>query len=313
MKYCFIVNPAAGKGTVAAELMEKIRAVCTRRELDFEVYPTKAVGDATDYVKRTVAQNPSDTYRFYACGGDGTLGEAATGIMSLDNPTCASLGLFPIGTGHDFARNFAPKESLFDVEAQIDAEPLPIDVMRCNDRYSINMVNVGFDCEVVVNTVGLKRNPMIPSSLAYVAGLIGTLVRKPGVDMTITADGEEAQEKHLLLTTFANGEFCGGGFHSNPAARVDDGKIDVLFVNNVTRRKFISIVGDYKKGTHLQPKFSSIVENKKFERVDMTFPRTTNVSVDGEVVPCDALRLEAISKGITFLVPKGACLSQTKA
>lgn len=306
MKYCFIVNPAAGKGKITSELMERINEVCRRRDLPFEVYRTKSVGDATAYVLRTAAEHPEGGLRFYACGGDGTLGETATGLMSLPDPSRASLGLVPIGTGNDFARNFAPKACFFDVEAQLDAEPMPIDVLQCNDRYAINMVNIGFDCEVVVNTTGLKRHPLIPSKLAYIAGLVGTLIRKPGVDMTLSLDGGPEQKKHFLLTTFASGAFCGGGFHSNPAARVGDGKIDALLVNNVTRRKFLALVGDYKKGTHLTPKFRKILDNIKAERVDMRFPRTTNVSVDGEIVSTGELHLRVLKRAISFLIPKGA-------
>lgn len=308
MKYCFLVNPAAGKGKITAELAQRLSAKCEERGLDFEVYHTKGVGDATDYVRRTAATCPEDTIRFYACGGDGTLGETATGVASLENPERISLGLFPIGTGNDFARGFLPAESLLDVEAQLDAEPMRVDVLRCNDRYALNMVNVGFDCEVVVKTAGLKRHPLIPSGLAYVAGLVHTLIRKPGVSMRLSVDGGEPTDKKLLLTTFANGAFCGGGFHSNPRADLRDGKIDVLLVNNVTRRRFVSMVGDYKKGTHLTPRFDKVLKNIKAERVDMEFPHTQNVSVDGEVVPMDSLHLSVLRGAISFLIPKGARL-----
>lgn len=308
MKYCFIINPAAGKGKIATELSEKIRALCESRSLDFEIYRTTGIGDATEYVKRTCAADPEQTYRFYACGGDGTLGEAASGIMALSDSSRVSLGLFPMGTGNDFARLFSPKELLMDPEAQLDATTVAIDVLRCNDRHAINVVNVGFDCEVVVKTAGLKRNPLIPSNLAYIAGLVGTLVKKPCVDMTISTDGGEEEQRHLLLSTFANGSFYGGGFHSNPLSSLDDGMIDLVRVEEVTRRKFLTLVGDYKKGTHIQPKFDKIVKHAKAERVDIRFPRTTNVSFDGEVVPCDELHVEVLKKALTFLVPKGAQL-----
>ena len=118
MKHCFVLNPAAGKGKIAAELTKKIEAVCRAREVDFEVYLTMGVGDATDYVLRAAAER-TEPIRFYACGGDGTLGETARGIMSLENRDSVSLGLIPVGTGNDFARNFSNKENFFDIEAQL--------------------------------------------------------------------------------------------------------------------------------------------------------------------------------------------------
>ncbi len=317
MKHSFIINPAAGKGKIASGLAEKIKETCRARELDFEIYFTKDVGDATAYVLRAGAERDRDV-RFYACGGDGTLGETARGIMLLENRDDVSLGLFPIGTGNDFVRNFSSGEKFLDVEAQLDGEALNVDVIRCNDRYSMNIVNIGFDCEVVCDTNKLKKSPLIPSKLAYIAGLVKTLVRKPGVDMTISVDGGASQKHHFLLTTFANGSFYGGGFHSNPLASVTDAQLDCLLVRDITRRKFITLVGDYKKGTHLTPKFEKILKNFKGHAVDMLFDGETNVSVDGEIVRVRELHLSVIPEAIKFLIPKGAsllggCRKQTAA
>ncbi len=308
MKHCFVLNPAAGKGKIASELAESIEKICRAREVDFEIYFTQGVGDATDYVLRTGAAH-TEPIRFYACGGDGTLGETARGIMSLENREDVSLGLFPIGTGNDFARNFSQKENFFDVEAQLDGEESAFDVIRLNDdRYAINMVNIGFDCEVVCNTVKFKKSALIPSKLAYIAGLVVTLVRKPGVDMTLSVDGGEPQKHHFLLTTFANGAFCGGGFHSNPKATPTDGILDTLLVSDITRRKFITLVGDYKKGTHLTPKFEKILKNLKGHTIDMFFDGETNVSVDGEIVRFPELHLSVLSRALRFVIPKGSSL-----
>ncbi|MBQ9783802.1 MAG: YegS/Rv2252/BmrU family lipid kinase [Clostridia bacterium] len=306
MKYCFILNPAAGKGEHTEALKQSIDSVCGERGVDYEVYRTACVGDATEYVKRRVAEDPSEQYAFYACGGDGTLCEVVCGAMRLPEDVQVSVGLIPSGTGNDFVRNFSERERFFDIEAQLDAEALPIDLIRCNGLYAINMINVGFDCEVVVKTARLKKKKLIPSKLAYVAGLVITLIRKPGVRMKLVTDGAEREDKPYLLNTYANGCFCGGGFHSNPNAELCDGKIDVLFVHNISRRKFISLVGDYKKGTHLQPKFGEILQNEKVDSVDLYFDDQTNVSVDGEVIQAKELHLSVLQGALRFLIPKGA-------
>lgn len=305
MKYCFIVNPYAGKGKLADDLASRIENTCRERGLDFEIYRTRGIGDATDYIARTANERDGDIC-FYACGGDGTLGEAVQGIMSASDREGLSLGLFPIGTGNDFVRNFTPKETFMDVEAQLDATPEALDLLCCNERHAINMINIGFDCEVVCKTVSLKKNPLIPSKFAYIAGLVATLARKPGASMRLCMDGEEPTARDCLLTTFANGRFCGGGFHSNPHASLCDGKIDALLVKNVTRRTFLSLVGDYKKGTHLAPKFGHIIENRKADRVDMYFDRETNICLDGELLSAKEIHLSVVRKALNFLIPKGA-------
>ena len=306
MKYCFLLNPAAGKGQMAEKIKEKLDAI--GRE-DVEIYFTRGIGDATEYIPRRVAEDPAESYRFYACGGDGTLGEAVCGMMALPEGIDASLGLIPSGTGNDFVRNFSGREHFFEIEDQLAAEEQTIDVIRCNDRFAVNMVNVGFDCEVVCKTLDLKKNKLIPKKLTYIAGLVVTLVRKPGV--RARAEGE-SEYRDYLLNTFANGCFCGGGFHSNPRASLTDGQIDAFFVQPIGRLKFISIVGQYKKGTHLNKKNQKILASEKRDRIDLSFEKTTNISVDGEVVRADELHLSVEKKALRFLVPAGASMPQTQ-
>ncbi len=306
MKHCFILNPAAGQKERAHQLGEQIREVCDKREIEYEVYFTVCVGDATEYVKRRVAEEPAGDFRFYACGGDGTLSEVVTGVMDAQGTGERTVGLIPSGTGNDFVRNFTCGERFFDIDAQLDGESVEVDLIRCNDRYAINMVNIGFDCEVVVKMAQLKRKKWIPSGMAYIAGLIVTLVRKPGIRCRQSVNGSEPEEKQYLLNTYANGCFCGGGFHSNPEAHLQDGKLDAIFVKNIGRIKFVSLVGSYKKGTHLVPKYNSILCNEKVNRVDMTFEGGANVSVDGEVVRVDELHLSVCRKALRFLLPAGS-------
>ena len=304
MKYCFILNPAAGRGKMAAELEEKIGAL--GRE-DVEIYFTQGIADATDYIPRRVAENPNESYRFYACGGDGTLGEAVSGMMKLPEGADAALGVIPSGTGNDFVRNFLGGEHFFNIEDQIAAEEQLIDVMRCNDRYAVNIVNIGFDCEVVCKTLDLKKNKLVPKSMTYTVGLVLTLIRKPGV--RAKRAGEE-DFRDYLLNTYANGSFYGGGYHSNPRASLVDGKIDVLRVFPLGRLKFVSIVGAYKSGKHLDPKYAKILESEKVERVDLTFEKTTNISMDGEIVRADELHLSVVPKALRLLIPAGASMIQ---
>lgn len=306
MKYCFILNPAAGKGTSLDELEAQIDAACREKELTFEIYRTVGVGDAKDYVKRTVAQNPAEAYRFYACGGDGTICEVMNGIMELENPERVALGVMPIGTGNDFVRNFTNNENFLDVGAQLEARERPIDLLRAGDLYSINMINIGFDCEVVCKTAEIKRKRFVPSGMAYIFSLIATLLRKPGMKAKIAIDGKEAQETHYLLTTFANGAFCGGGFHSNPKSSLNDGKIDTIFVKNISRIRFVSIVGAYKKGTHIAQKYEKILKNEKYNSIDLYFDEPTNVSVDGEIISVKELPITLARNALRILIPNGS-------
>ena len=99
--------------------------------------------------------------------------------------------------------------------------------------------------------------------------------------------------------------FCGGGFNSNPIASLYDGQIDSIAVKNIGRIKFVSLVGDYKKGRHLGDKFKKVISHFKCKSVELHFDERTPISVDGEVVWVDDLNLSIERGALGFLVPAG--------
>ena len=306
MRHIFIINPASGKEENKDMLINSISTVCRKAEADFEIYLTTKPLDATEYIHKVCRENAADEQIcFYACGGDGTFCEVVNGVYSAENNKNARVGVMPVGTGNDFVKSFAPIERFLDIDAQLCAEETEIDVIDCNGFASANMINIGFDAEVVVKTANIKRSPLVPRKMAYIFGLVITLVKKPTVKIkSIKIDGEEAKENcEYLLTTFANGRFCGGGFNSNPYASLYDGKIDTMFINNLGRIKFITLVGSYKAGTHICPKNERIISNGKAEVIEIEFCAPTNVCIDGEIKTFEKITLSVKKKAIKLLVP----------
>ena len=312
MKYCFIVNPKAGKGQSVDSVCADVRRICEEREVDYDLFVSECIGDTKEQVAKLA--NEGDEVCFIACGGDGTLCETTLAVMALpiEQRERVSVGVIPMGTGNDFASNFENKQAFFDISAQIDHTPYEIDLVKCNDMYSINMVNVGFDSHVVCQKEKIGRKKWVPRKLAYVISLLITLIKKPGIKAELICDGGEPIHKELLLTTLANGAFCGGVFYSNPLASLTDGQIDVIAVKNVGRIKFLTLVGSYKKGVHIRDKFKKIVENFKCRTADMYFDREMPVSIDGELVYTSEIHLSIEQAALKFMLPKGAT-PKTKA
>ena len=313
MKHYFILNPAAGSGKFVGELSKKIIEVCTAKKADFHVYVTKRVGDATDFVRSVCKNLPfGEGARFYSCGGDGTNYEVISGAYGFDS---VSVGFVPSGTGNDFIRCFENGENFCNIEAQLEGETDRIDLIKCNDRYVMNMLNTGFDCEVAREAAILKKKPMISSSTAYIMGVVKKLIEKPTTGFRVSVDGGEWVERSpLLLATFSNGRFCGGGFKSSPKARLKSGFIDVCFIKEVTRTKFVSIVSQYRSGEYLfNEKLSNIIDYCRAKTVEVDFGKTRSVCIDGEIFDVDRFRLDVLPKALSIIVPKGSKFAENES
>ena len=133
MKYCFIVNPKAGKGQSVDSVCADIERICTEREVDYDLFVSECIGDTKDHVAKLADEG--DEVCFIACGGDGTLCETTLAVMALpsEQRERVSVGVIPMGTGNDFASNFENKQAFFDISAQIDHTPYEIDLVKCND------------------------------------------------------------------------------------------------------------------------------------------------------------------------------------
>ena len=151
-----------------------------------------------------------------------------------------------------------------------------------------------------------QKKTWIPSKCAYLAGLLITLIKKPSLKASISVNGEPETTCRYLLTTYANGAFCGGGFHSNPKSSLNDGKIDTVFVHNISRTRFLTLVGAYKKGTHLAKKYEKIIKNQKLDSIDLWFDKPANVSVDGEIISVKELHITLARNALRILIPDGS-------
>ena len=312
MKIIFVINPKAGKGKGIDKLTEKIRSASDKTGIKADIYMTEAAGDAEAFAdlmgKETEASG--EEVRLIACGGDGTLNEVLNGAIKYENLT---VGVVPIGTGNDFCRNFPDDGDFLDMEAQLTGKVIKSDAIRYSGlmagkeqtRYCANMFNIGFDCNVVDLTAKLKTYPLIAGSFAYLLGVAITFIKKKGAKLRVELDGEVIEDGSLLLTTIANGGFCGGGVHSSPYASVTDGIMDVNVIYNVSRWQFLKKFPYYAKGTHMElPGISDIIYAGTCRKARITpLDGTMRLCTDGEIVDAGTIDFEIVPEAFNLLVP----------
>ncbi len=281
-----IINPAAGKGKAVKEINDNTR-----------YYVSKSVGDVEKYVYDTLLIEPET--HFIICGGDGSINEAVNGIMRANASDTAMLSAVADGTGNDFLRYEHNKN-----------ETVKCDIVKYNDRYFMNILNIGFDCTVVSKTNDYKKKPLINGSFAYLCGVVNTLTKNFGIKldvMTVGSDGKtESFSDDFMLCVAANARYYGGGFKPAPLADITDGLIDLVLVKKVPRARIPSIIGLYKKGQHIDPVTGDIID--KFKDI-MIYRKCTSIRVsgmkdicaDGEIEPCDDVNISIVPKKIRFM------------
>ena len=297
-----IINPIAGSGKVS--LARKIAS-----EVGGEIYYTKDENDIERFVISQLEKNPSSHFVIY--GGDGSLNCCVNGIMKAGCGKTAAVTAFSLGSGNDFL-HYINNEYL----PENDADEFMLDVIKADGRYSINMMNTGFDCEVVLATDRFRnRHHILGGKFSYTAGVLSTLFKKKTFKSNVKityADGEtEEMSGDWLLLASANCPYYGGGYKAAPLARPDDGVMDVLMVRDVGRLRFVTVVLTYKKGNHIEPvtvpakrvevksKYSDFMSYRKC--VKLEYDTAGDLCYDGEIYPTGRVVAEVIPAAVRYI------------
>lgn len=246
MKHVFIINPTAGKRDCTASMMDMAKGLASRHALELECILTRRPGHAME-TARSLARTGQEV-RIYACGGDGTVNEVANGIAGCAN---AAMTCIPVGTGNDFLKNFGDKAPLFsDPENLWDSLVIALDAIDCNGRLALTVACSGFDAQVADDVHKYGKLPLLGGQGSYILSLgVNFLMRSLGHRWTITLDGEVLEGEYALAAV-CNGRYYGGGFMPVAEARMDDGVLNTLVVQKVSRPTFLRFVGAYSKGLY---------------------------------------------------------------
>ncbi|MBQ5321649.1 MAG: diacylglycerol kinase family lipid kinase [Oscillospiraceae bacterium] len=309
MKHIFIINPAAGKDREKRWLVDSIKSAAEKLSQKAEIYFTKCEGDAYEFAKKA-AEDSEENLRLYACGGDGTFNETISAAVGRDN---ISVGCIPCGTGNDFVKNFKLKEDFLNIQKQMNAAEDKIDIIEANGNYSVNICNMGFDADVADGMLKFKRLPLVSGSMAYSLSVVTSMIKKLGFRAKIICDGIREIEEDIMMMVVANGICYGGGYYGAPKAKIDDGLMDVCIVKKLSRFKIVDLIGDYKKGNHVdEPKFKKYIEYFRCKEIEIEAEKPFTLSRDGEISKTLKANIHIIKNGVNFLNPSKQNIKRSK-
>ncbi len=278
-----IVNPAAGAGKSARKwphIMARLRSIGLR----FDYAITEAPGHARELAKDAVAKGYG---LVVSVGGDGTINEVANGLYDTGNIADVRLGIIGTGTGGDYLRTIGiPKAYLEACQRLKEPRTVTVDVgviEYLSDgetirRLFVNFAGMGFDAEIV-RTTTLKYKAL-KATVAYLAGLLSSLLFYKNKAVTINVDGEVIQEK-VCTVLVSNGKYGGGGMFAVPEADLSDGLLDVLIIGDLSKPDLLWSLPRVYRGTHLtHPK----VTLKKAREIEIKSDDSVFLQADGELL-----------------------------
>lgn len=297
MKHLFIVNPAARQGGRTTFVTTLIEQTMERVGGDYEIYITQGPMDAVGKIEREAAD--CEDLRVYACGGDGTINECAGACAQRPN---VAMACFPCGTGNDFVKLFGAEQEKFkNFAALVDGEVSPLDIIRVNDRYALNITSVGLDSRVGVGVHEFDKLPVIGKGKnAYIVSALVNFCRKVTDDLTITVNGQTFQGE-MTAVCVCNGTWYGGSFNPVPEARPDDGILDVLIVRGLKRVQLPMLFLKYGKGRYQE--MAKYITHVRTDSLRIQSEEPFLVNLDGEGMTTNDAKIRLLPGGLRFLHP----------
>jgi YegS/Rv2252/BmrU family lipid kinase len=298
-----IVNPVAGRKR-GAELRTVALTELRRLFPDLAVVESAAPGHATE-----LARQAAGAVLVIAVGGDGTVREVASGLVSTDGVLeCSSprpvLAVIPVGSGNDLLKTIGvPTDIPAACRIAKEGAPRPLDVVQVEMgrevTHFVNAAGFGFDASVVAASRKYKRLRGMPLYLFAVLDA----VRSYHCPRVHIAARDFTNEQAILLVAAANGRYYGGGMKVAPDARPDDGLLEICVGDSMGRLSILRKLPRFVAGTHVTLKD---VRMLKSPWLDLEFLDQVHVQLDGdfqEPQPHRHFRLRVLPSAVRIQTP----------
>lgn len=287
-----VVNPKAGR-VGKLDIASKVSASLQKNDVPFQMIVTKHPGHATSIVNEFYARGYRD---FFCLGGDGTLYEMVNGVFqNRNNVDSIRLAVIPTGTGNSFLKDFSENIDQ-TLHAFLEKKTKPCDVIEVTHAkgklYFVNIFSFGFTSDV-----GQLRNDYFSFAghAGYIFAVICKVMNLTMRPYSLTLDQTSDITGRSTFISINNTRFTGGNMMMAPHAIPNDGKVDVIHVQEMGRIKLLQAFPKIFKGTHIQ--MPEVVSHQA-HHIDFHIDHEISVMVDGELIHIQPKSLRVLTQGI---------------
>lgn len=285
MKHIFILKPNTSK-----ELVNCI--VSSMQGKRYELRYTKDLDDAREIALSY--QEEKEICRLYAIGGDGFVHKVVNGMVKGHH----ELVVIPQGTGNDFARSiYKDLDAIKVFKDSLKKEAKPIDAIQCrDDLYCVNVLCCGLDADVgnLVNTN--RKTTLFPRIMQYSLTILNKIFHLKFYPTEIYTYNKDIYQGNVLICTFCNGHYFGGGYQAGYYSSLDDGMIDMSVVGEISKKELpYYLKGLITNTLHKTKKF------RHFKEEDVWVKTNQYVNIDGEKYEPGTYHLKCIHNAIQLV------------
>jgi YegS/Rv2252/BmrU family lipid kinase len=297
---CLIVNPAAGGGK-ARRIAPQAEQALRGHGLQVRRADTRDLAHARELAVAAARGGEA----VVVLSGDGAIGAIADALRTVPG---AVLGVLPGGRGNDLARSLGISQELASACATIaDGVPRAMDVGEVSavgskepGRAFVGIASVGFDSDA--NRIA-NEAPSWLGNLVYAYGALRALVAWRPARFELRLDPLDGERRAFVAYTVGacNSKSYGGGMRAAPGAMLDDGLLDVVVLENVSKLAFLTkILPRVFKGEHMREPRVHVLHAKE---IIVSADRPFTMYADGDPIGELPLHVRVLGGAINVLVP----------
>jgi len=284
-----LTNPTSGKGK-GGRVSDVVAPRLRDAGYDVRELQGRDADEASDLARACVADGVET---LAVIGGDGMIHLAVQVLAGSGT----RLGVVPAGTGNDVARNLdLPRaDPLAATDVIIGGRERTIDLARIGHRYYVTVLAAGFDA--VVNE---RANAMTwpKGQMRYNLATLAELRTFEPLPYVLEVDGVQHRFDAMMVAV-GNGPSFGGGMRITDGALMDDGLLDVIAIDPMSKMELIRTFPKLRTGSHLgHPK----VHRYTGRTITVAAPGIVAYA-DGERIAALPLTVEVAPNALKVLVP----------
>jgi diacylglycerol kinase family enzyme len=306
-----IVNPAAGGGR-AGRLAPAVEQALAGHGLRVRREDTRHL----DHARELAAQAARAGETVVALSGDGMIGAIAHVLRGVPD---SLLGVLPGGRGNDLARVLRiPADPIAACAVIAHGTPRAVDLGEVEGQAFVGIASAGFDSDA--NRIA-NEAPSRLGNLVYAYGALRALAswHPARFELELDADptggagagdgagaGSASASARQTLSfsgytiAAANSGVYGGGMRLAPDARLDDGLLDIVVIEQVSKLRFLANLPKVFKGAHVR---LPTVKVFRAAEVRISADRPFTLYADGDPIAQLPARIRALPGAVRVLVP----------